>query len=87
MPIEKSQGGIKRQERWVYYLLLPPLMVGAKGYQNIKQVNEYAVKIVKVIDADEAWITRRMVEKLLIYIFYIRKGKCHGKLWGNKISY
>lgn len=45
--------------------ILACLMVGAKGYQNIKQLNEYVVKMVKVIDAGEAWITRRMVSKLL----------------------
>jgi len=41
------------------------LIAGAKGYQEINQLNNYLVKIIKVIDAGEAWITRRMVAKLL----------------------
>jgi len=41
------------------------LIAGARGYQEIKQLNRYLVKMIKVIDAGEAWITRRMVAKLL----------------------
>ncbi len=41
------------------------LLAGAKGYQDIKQLEDYASKLVKVIDAGEAWITRRMVAILL----------------------
>ncbi len=45
--------------------ILACLMAGAKGYQNTSQLNDYVVKMVKVIEAGEAWITRRLVAKLL----------------------
>jgi DNA-binding NarL/FixJ family response regulator len=41
------------------------LTAGAKGYQEIKTLSDYVVKMVKVVDAGEAWITRRMVARLL----------------------
>ena len=41
------------------------LIAGAKGYQEIKQLEIYADKLIRVIDAGEAWITRRMVAILL----------------------
>ena len=41
------------------------LMAGAKGYQEIRQLDFYADKLIKVIDAGEAWITRKMVAILL----------------------
>jgi len=41
------------------------LLAGAKGYQEIKQLDTYASKLIKVIDAGEAWITRHMVTILL----------------------
>ena len=45
--------------------ILNCLIAGAKGYQEIKQLSSYADKLIKVIDAGEAWITRRMVAILL----------------------
>ena len=45
--------------------ILKCLIAGAKGYQEIKQLEFYAEKLIKVIDAGEAWITRRMVAILL----------------------
>ncbi|MFK5951102.1 MAG: response regulator [Methylococcales bacterium] len=45
--------------------ILACLIAGARGYQNLKQLNNYAVKMIKVINAGEAWVTRRMVAKLL----------------------
>lgn len=41
------------------------LLAGANGYQNINELSHYADKLVKVIDADEGWITRRMTATLL----------------------
>jgi len=41
------------------------LIAGAKGYQQQKQLDEYMDKLIRVIDAGEAWITRRMVAILL----------------------
>ncbi len=41
------------------------LIVGAKGYQNIEQLADYAKKLVKVVDAGGIWITRQMVAKLV----------------------
>ena len=41
------------------------LIAGAKGYQEIDRLDEYADKLIKVINAGEAWITRRMVAILL----------------------
>ena len=45
--------------------ILHCLIAGAKGYQHIKQLDYYADKILKAIDAGEAWITRRMVAMVL----------------------
>jgi len=45
--------------------ILACLIAGAKGYQDLNQLNHYAEKMVKVIDAGEAWVTRRVVAKLL----------------------
>jgi len=41
------------------------LVAGARGYQNLNELSGYAVKMIKVVDAGEAWISRRMVAKLL----------------------
>lgn len=40
--------------------ILNCLIAGAKGYQQIKQLGFYMDKLLKVIDAGEAWISRRM---------------------------
>ena len=45
--------------------ILNCLTAGAKGYQKIKEFDFFAAKLIKVIDAGEAWITRRMVAVLL----------------------
>ncbi len=45
--------------------ILNCLLAGAKGYQQLNQLSEYASKLIKVIDAGEAWITRRMTATLL----------------------
>ena len=45
--------------------ILNCLIAGATGYQDIKQLDFYADKLIKVIGAGEAWITRRMVATLL----------------------
>jgi len=49
--------------------ILACLTAGARGYQNLKQLNNYAVKMVKAINAGEAWVSRRMVAKLLDVLF------------------
>lgn len=41
------------------------LTAGARGYQNKNKLNEYILKMIKVVDAGEAWITRSMVAILL----------------------
>ena len=41
------------------------LIIGAQGYQQLKQINEYAERLIEVVDAGEAWITRQMVSTLL----------------------
>jgi len=45
--------------------VLSCLLAGAKGYQQLNQLKEYASKLITVIDAGEAWITRRMTATLL----------------------
>ena len=45
--------------------VLKCLISGAKGYQEIETFDDYAEKIIRVIDAGEAWITRRLVAILL----------------------
>jgi CheY-like chemotaxis protein len=41
------------------------LIAGAKGYLQIHEVEKFINKLFQAIRADEAWITRRMVAKLL----------------------
>jgi len=41
------------------------LLAGAKGYQQINQLKKYSNKLVKAMNAGEAWITRRMTATLL----------------------
>jgi DNA-binding NarL/FixJ family response regulator len=41
------------------------LLVGAKGYQDGRQLPSYIGKIVRAIEAGEAWISRRMTARLL----------------------
>jgi len=41
------------------------LIAGAKGYQDSAQLNSYVLKMITVINAGEAWVSRRMVAKLL----------------------
>jgi DNA-binding NarL/FixJ family response regulator len=41
------------------------LLAGAKGYQEMTQLDVYANKLVSVVSAGEGWITRRMVSILL----------------------
>jgi DNA-binding NarL/FixJ family response regulator len=45
--------------------VLDCLMAGAKGYLQIDDVDKFINKVIQAIRADEAWITRRMVAKLL----------------------
>jgi len=45
--------------------ILSCLVAGAKGYQSLEQLNKYAERLIKVVDAGEVWITRRMVSTLL----------------------
>ena len=45
--------------------ILRCLLAGAKGYQEVGQLSRYAEKMIAVIDAGEAWITRRMTATLL----------------------
>jgi len=45
--------------------ILNCLLAGAKGYQQLSQLKEYSNKLVTVMDAGEAWITRRMTATLL----------------------
>lgn len=46
-------------------MVLSCLLVGAKGYQNSRQLAIYIDKIVKAIAEGEAWISRRMTARLL----------------------
>ena len=45
--------------------ILNCLLAGAKGYQALKQLNEYGQKLITVVAAGEAWITRRMTAIVL----------------------
>jgi len=45
--------------------ILNCLIAGAKGYQNTAQLKDLVVKMITVVDAGEAWLTRRTVAKLL----------------------
>lgn len=41
------------------------LLAGAKGYQDRADLEFYAAKLISVIAAGEAWITRRMISSIL----------------------
>ncbi|PHS72881.1 MAG: hypothetical protein COB22_03050 [Cycloclasticus sp.] len=45
--------------------ILNCLLAGAKGYQQLDRFNDYSNKLVTAMNADEAWITRRMTATLL----------------------
>lgn len=45
--------------------ILNCLLAGAKGYQALKQLSEYGQKLITVVAAGEAWITRRMTAIVL----------------------
>jgi len=45
--------------------ILKCFLAGAKGYQEVDQLSHHAEKMITVIDAGEAWITRRMTATLL----------------------
>ncbi len=45
--------------------VLKCLLAGAKGYQEMNQLDHHAEKMIAVMDAGEAWITRRMTATLL----------------------
>ncbi|WP_305906520.1 hypothetical protein Q9L42_000815 [Methylomarinum sp. Ch1-1] len=43
------------------------LLAGAKGYQNIDTLSQYIDKLIKVVAGGEAWVSRKMVAKLIDY--------------------
>ena len=43
------------------------VMAGANGYERISSLALYAEKMLRVVEAGEAWISRKMVVKLLNY--------------------
>ncbi|MFW5443693.1 MAG: DNA-binding response regulator [Methylococcaceae bacterium] len=45
--------------------VLSCLIAGAKGFQELEQLDQYVNKLIKVVDKGEVWITRRMVAILL----------------------
>ncbi len=45
--------------------ILTCLLAGAKGYQQLDSLKDYVRKLVSVMDAGEAWITRRMTATLI----------------------
>lgn len=42
------------------------VLAGAIGYQERQQLQEYLTKMIKVIAEGEAWISRKMIARLLI---------------------
>lgn len=46
-------------------VIIDCLLAGAKGYLELKQLNAYGNKLVKVVAAGEAWISRRMIAIVL----------------------
>ncbi|MDF1689270.1 MAG: DNA-binding response regulator [Cycloclasticus sp.] len=45
--------------------ILSCLLVGARGYQQLDQLQKYSSRLVEAVDTGEAWITRRMTALLL----------------------
>lgn len=45
--------------------LINCLLAGAKGYQEIQQLDTYVGKLITVVFDGEAWVTRKMVSILL----------------------
>ncbi len=43
------------------------ILAGAKGYQNIDSFGQYAEKLIRVVSDGEAWVSRKMVGKLIDY--------------------
>lgn len=43
------------------------ILAGAKGYQELDTLGHYAEKLIQVISTGEAWISRRMIAKLIDY--------------------
>ncbi len=41
------------------------LLAGAMGYQNTAQFDTYAEKMITLVHAGEAWVSRRLVAKIL----------------------
>lgn len=41
------------------------LLTGAQGYQDIRQLAHYVDKLIKVIMLGEAWVSRKMVARVL----------------------
>jgi DNA-binding NarL/FixJ family response regulator len=45
--------------------ILECFLIGAKGYQNQSGLDQYSQKLIKVVAAGEAWISRRLTALLL----------------------
>lgn len=41
------------------------LLKGANGYQNMRQLSDYLEKLIRVVSQGEAWISRKMVARVL----------------------
>lgn len=41
------------------------LLSGGKGYQDLKQFPEYCIRLVRAVSDGEAWVSRRLVAKLI----------------------
>lgn len=45
--------------------VLACLLLGAKGYQNFRDLSAYIDKLIKVVGSNEAWISRKLTAKLI----------------------
>lgn len=45
--------------------ILNCLIAGAKGYQDINKLEFYANRLIEVVDAGEAWVSRHLVSLIL----------------------
>lgn len=43
------------------------VLAGAKGYQNLSNLEQYLEKLIQAVAEGEAWISRKMVSRLINY--------------------
>ncbi len=53
------------------------VMAGAKGYQQLALLSKYADKLIRVIKQGEAWLSRRLVARLINHAVALKSHVTH----------